>query len=399
MKPLRLIAGCAVLITLALLVAAAQKPPAPAAAALGETDSNTTYIEGELKSKNGGLWVVGEFNVLVDEQTQVIEKQGPAEPGAWLLVWADGDGSGNQKANTIIVDRAAGASNPRVQFTDVLNKVAGEWWVVGEQLVHVGPNASIVGAPSVGSLVSVTAERQDLILEAILIATAVQDVAQVPLDLEGTIEAIEGGRWMVDGRWVELPPDGGQIEGAPAVGKQAEVRMLAQEDGTLVATQIRVPEKLEVSVGALVADIAADGAGAEVWNVSVWPGEAYAEPYSATVHVDIDTLMNESRAVARPGQWADVVAMPIDPDEFQAEVIRVERTVTVTLEGDLPQAALASGSGGWAQVGGRPVWFPAEMAGKVAAAGRQGKTLIEGILLGNGAVLAQRFVQVEGQTP
>jgi hypothetical protein len=399
LKPLRLIAGCAVLITLALLVAAAQRPPAPASADLAQVDSTTSYIEGELKSKDGGLWVVGEFNVLVDELTQIIEKAGPAEPGAWLIVWTVSDPSGLSRAEVIVVDRAANASNPRVQFTDVLNKMAGEWWVVGEQLVHVGPLASIVGNPTVGALVTVTAQQQELILEAIQIATAVQDLTQIPLDFEGTIEAIEGTRWKVDGRWVDLPPSG-DIDGAPAVGKHAEVRALAQGDASLDATRIRVPETLEVSVGALVGDIATAGLGAEVWDVSVFPNQADTKPYSATVHVNLDTLVDESRAIASPGQWADVVAMPIRPDEFQAEVIRVEQTVTVTVSGDLQPTAMAAGAGGWAKIGGRTIWFPPQMAGSAsAAASGQGETLIEGILLGNGVVWAQRFVPVESRTP
>jgi hypothetical protein len=105
--------------------------------------------------------------------------------------------------------------------------------------------------------------------------------------------------------------------------------------------------------------------------------------------------VDESRAVAGAGQWAEVVATPIKHDEFQAEVIRLEETVAITLEGDLHQAATASGAGGWAQVGERVVWFPGRMAGGVSAAtGGQGRTLIEGILLGNGIVWAQRFVPI-----
>jgi hypothetical protein len=176
--------------------------------------------------------------------------------------------------------------------------------------------------------------------------------------------------------------------------------LLLQQNNTLFATWIRVPETLEVTVGTLVAEIAPKVSGTEVWDVSVFPSQPYTEPYSATVNVDIDTLVDESRAIARPGQWADVLAEPLEPDEFQAEVIRLEQTVTVTLEADLPQSVAASEAGGWAQIGGRTVWFPDQMAARISAAsGRQGKTLIERILLGNGVVLAQRCVTIESQAP
>jgi len=399
-KPLRLVAGCAVLMALALLVAAAQKPPAPVAAAFQAPDPTQIHIEGALKSKSPDLWVVGEFNVLVDGQTQFVEKRGLADLGAWLIVWAVSDPSGTPRAEIIVVDRPAGASNPIIQFTAVLNKVAGEWWVVGDDLVHVSPSTSIIGAPTVGSLVSVTAEQQDSVLEAIRIETAVQEPSQTPFDFEGTIESIEQDRWEVDGRWVKVSPPGTQIIGTPALGKHAEVRVLLQGDGSLLATLIRVPEKLDVTMGALVTDIAPQASGAEVWDVSVFPDQIYTDPYSATVHVDGDTLVDESRAIARPGQWADVRAMPLNPDEFQGEVIRLEQTVAITVEGTLQQAATASGAGGWAQIGGRTIWFPGQMPRSVSAAtGGQGKTLIEGILLGNGVVLAQRFVPIESQAP
>jgi hypothetical protein len=385
---------------LALLVAAAQKPPAPVAAAFQAPDPTQIHIEGELKSKSPDLWVVGEFNVLVDGQTQFVEKRGLADLGAWLIVWAVSDPSGTPRAEIIVVDRPAGASNPIIQFTAVLNKVAGEWWVVGDDLVHVSPSTSIIGAPTVGSLVSVTAEQQDSVLEAIRIETAVLEPSQTPFDFEGTIEAIEQDRWKVEGRWVKVPPLNIQIIGTPAPGKHAEVRVLLQGDGSLLATLIRVPEKLEVTMGTLVTDIAPQASGAEVWDVSIFPDQIYTDPYSATVHVDGDTLVDESRAIARPGQWADVRAMPLNPDEFQGEIIRLEQTVAITVEGTLQQAATASGAGGWAQIGGRTIWFPGQMPRSVSAAtGGQGKTLIEGILLGNGVVLAQRFVPIESQAP
>jgi hypothetical protein len=155
-----------------------------------------------------------------------------------------------------------------------------------------------------------------------------------------------------------------------------------------------------VTMGTLVTDIAPQTSGAEVWDVSVFPDQIYTDPYSATVHVDGDTLVDESRAVARPGQWADVRAKPLNPDEFQGELIRLEQTVAITIEGTLQQAATASGAGGWAQIGGRIIWFPDQMSRSVSAAtGGQGEILVEGILLGNGIVLAQRFVPIESQAP
>jgi hypothetical protein len=394
-KPLRLIAGCTVLIALALLVASAQKPPAAVIAALQTPDPTQFRIEGELKSKSPTLWVVGEYSLLVDGQTQIIEKHGAAEVGAWLIVWAVSDPSGASKADVIVVDRPGGTSSPSVQFTDILNKISGEWWVVGQELVHVSPGISPNPIPPVGSLVSVTAVRKDMVLEAIRIQVPVTDPSQIPHDFEGTIEEMEPGRWKVDGRWVKLTDDT-IIYGMPAVGKHAEVRALLQEDESLLAVYIRIPEKVEVSLGALVNDISAQVSGAEAWEVSVFPDQMYGDPYSATVHLDGDTMVEESRAIAMPGQWADLRAEPISPGEFQAQVIRLDQTVQISQTGSLQQAATASGAGGWARIGGRTVWFPGQMArGVSAATGGQGEVLIEGLLLGNGVIWAQRLVPIQ----
>jgi hypothetical protein len=394
-KRLRLIAGCTVLIALALLAAAAQKPPAPVTAALQAPDPTQIHIEGELKSKSPTLWVVSEFSVLVDGQTQVIEKRGLAEPGAWLIIWAISDPSGTPRAEVIVVDRPPGAPSPTIQFTDVLNKMTDQWWIVGETLLHVGSTATIVGTPTIGALISVTADQQDSVLEAIRIEIVVNDPSHAPQDFEGAIEAMESNRWRVEGRWV-MVTSATSINGIPALGKHAEVRVLLQGDGSLLATLIRVLEKVEVTMGALVNDISPQASGMEVWDVSVFPDQLYADPYAATVYVDGDTLVDESRAIARAGQWADVRAEPLNPTEFQAQVIRLEQTSSVTVTGGLQQAATASGVGGWARIGGRTIWFPGQMAGSVSAAtGGQGDTLIEGILLGNGVVWAQRFVPVQ----
>jgi hypothetical protein len=394
-KPLRPVAGCAVLIALALLVTAAQKPPA--IAALQAPDPSQFRFEGELKNISLTLWIVGEYSVVVDGQTQIIEKRGPAAVGAGLIVWAAGDPAGTPHAEMIVVDRPADLPMPPVQFTDTLTKVSEEWWVVGDKLVHVSADVWPDPVPPLGSLLSVTAEQQDMILEALQIQVAVMDSSQTPYDFEGAIDAMESARWKVDGRWVQLT-GATAIIGTPALGKHAEVRVLLQPDQSLQGVFIRIPEKVEVSIGALVQDISAPAAGAEAWEVSVFPDQPYADPYSATLHLDDDTLVDESRAVAHAGQWADLRAEPIGSGEFQAQVIRVEQTVPVTETGTLQQAATASAAGSWAQIGGHPIWFPGPMVrGVSAATGGRGEVMIEGLLLGNGVIWVQRFVPIQSQ--
>jgi Domain of unknown function (DUF5666) len=397
-KLLRQSAGLGVLIALALLIAAAQNPPTRAAASLEPTTPAQMRFEGELKSKTPKMWTIGEYDVLVDQQTNVIEKRGPAQVGAWLIVWATNEPNDKLRAELIYVDRPVGQPSPTVQFTDTLTKMTNEWWVVGGNLVHISPATLIVGTPSLDCLVSVTAEEQDSVLEANRLEVIAQTPTDVSVEFEGNVEGITSDLWQVQGQEFRVTSET-KIPERPTMGEYVEVEATRASDGLLTAILISIPDHAaERTMGAIIGNISPDEGDAELWDVTVVSVPSGGDPYSAFVHVDGNTIMDESQAVAEVGQWADMRTRALGSGEFAAEVIRIEQPISVTVEADLQTIGSVAGNrsasdaGIWWQVNGRTIWIPGGTLTAVAAAGEQGKVRIEGVLLGNGVVWAKRLV-------
>jgi hypothetical protein len=114
-----------------------------------------------------------------------------------------------------------------------------------------------------------------------------------------------------------------------------------------------------------------------------------------TLRVSDNTVVDESRAIARTGQWAEVRGADLGGDEYQADVIRLERPMPVSLVGEL-QSVPTSG-GGWGQINGQPVWLGsvAPAGGAMAQADAGGSVAVIGVRLGNGVIWAKSVRSVE----
>jgi hypothetical protein len=362
-------------------------------------------LEGELWRKTPDVWSIGEYDVLVGQQTNVIEERAPAEVGAWLVVGAANDPTGTLRAELIYVDRSASQPSPTVQFTDILYKTGDDLWVVGQKLVHVSSATLIVGHPTLNCLISVTAEQQESYLEATRLEVIAQSPGDVSVEFEGIVEAITSDFWQVQGQEFRVAPETKIPEGL-TVGEYVEVEAIRASDGSLSATRISVPNhEAERTMGAIIGNISPDKGDTELWDVTVVSGPSGGDPHSAFVHVDGNTIMDESQAVAEVGQWADMRTRALGSADYAAEVIRIEQPISVTFEADLQTVGLASGNraasntGTWWQVNGRTVWVPGGALTAASAAGEQGKVRIEGVLLGNGVVWAKRLVSPEAGHP
>lgn len=234
------IAG-AIALAIAILLGARAVPGD--AAALTRTQASEavpTRFEGFLKAQGAGKWLVGETSVLVDERTTVLEKRGRAEPGAWVIVWGTRDELGGLRGDLIQVDRPAGRTGPVIQFSGVLRKQVGPWWVIDDVLVQVLDDITqITGAPRIGDLLWVVAENQDtsyrgLAIEVLAGASDVQ-----PVEFEGTIEALSPDEWRVDGYRL-IFTSSSVVSGEPAIGASVEVRALPDADDTLTVILARV---------------------------------------------------------------------------------------------------------------------------------------------------------------
>jgi len=346
-----------------------------------------TRLEGYLKLMDGRNWWVSSAQVIVTDETVIIEKRGRAEPGAWVVVQGRQAPGGPILAELVMVERPAGPQGILWPFSGLLTKQAGELWVIGETLVRVMPETTIRGTPRPGWLVWVIAEQSPdaLELRAIIIEAIAADPREVPVEFEGILEAV-GLEWRVAGRAFRLSPDA-VIIGAPGVGQQVEVQAIVQPDGSLVAHLIRVVDtSADARLSALVAGIAREPNGEQVWDLIVFPPHEYAEPVIGTAHVSANTLVDESRAVAHTGQWVEVQGITIGPDQYQADVMRLDQPVPVAISGELR----AAGTTAWWNIDGTPVWLGSARLARLADQA-EGEVLIRGLRLGNGVVWAERI--------
>jgi hypothetical protein len=242
----------------------------------------------------------------------------------------------------------------------------------------------------------------------------------MPVEFEGELEYIGPTSWRVSNRQVDITPQTVIIGGPPAIGQDLEIRATVATDGTPVAEIVRiVPPGSEVALGAMVAAIEPDTGSGQVWDMIVFPSEPWSNPFAMQVHVNGNTLVDERRAVARPGQWADVIALPLDREKYQADRIRLEQPIPVTISGGLEwvpeggnkasdgrtpvtsvgEDGLSRGvvlpisktdiDGSWHRINGRPVWIPRSISDLLD---RQymDDVSVEGLLLGNGVIWARK---------
>lgn len=349
-------------------------------------------FEGFLKAIGPGKWLVGETSVLINDKTAVLEKRGRAEPGAWVIVWGARDDLGSTTAELIVVDRPAGWNGPVIQFSGVLRKQENSWWVIDDILVLMSSDvAQITGDPRVGSLLWVVAENQDTFFRALAIEVLAETPDTQPVEFEGEIEKLGQNFWIVDGRLLLLTSSS-EILGEPMIGATAEVRAVPGANGTLIVLLAHVVDQAsQADLNALVMAITEDANGAQTWELLVFPPEPWGNPARQSLHVTANTFVDESRAIARPGQWIEARGVRVGPDKYQADIIRLEQPVPVELTEDLrPIAGAAEVEAGsqWRQFRGQPVWLADSDAAEAATADTGGS--LWGLRLGNGVIWVQQ---------
>ena len=359
--------------------------------------ATTTRVEGVLQAKGPGKWQVGKLKILVDDATVVMQKRGKADPGAWVIVWGQQSRAGELHADYLQVDRPANLSNPTIQFSGMLRKQTSTLWLVEQTLIEITPDTVISGQPVIGALVWVVALQQGDALQA-LAAEVLAPNPEIPtFEFEGTIISLADGRWQVDDRQVLIDLNS-EITGEPAIGKIAEVQAGRLADGRLLARTIRVVDPAaEASLNAMVAEIVTETDLTERWEVIVFPKSPWADPTLATLHVGFNTYVDESRTTAQTGVWAEMQGAPLGAEEYQADIIRLEPPVPVSITGEILPGPSTPASSGWGQINGQPVWLgfvQADMATAQAVSG--GKVTVTGVRLGNGVIWAK---QVSGVAP
>ncbi len=304
----------------------------PAAWARAQTTSGTPIrFEGYIRAQGATKWLVGndlEGNriVYVTPDTPIIRKKGAAELGAWVIVRAVVRGPGELDAVLIEVDRPAGAAGPQVQFVGKLAKMGGgvpAWWLIDTTPVEVTSNTRITGTPAVNAALWVGAVMYPSGLRAewivVLASTHV-------FEFRGTLTARGQDYRIIDGRRVAVTPET-EIIGVEVVGGLVECRALDGGNGTLIASLIRaLPETVEARLAGSIVAMHNEADGTAAWDVVIDPNDPTGMPWVARVKVDGNTWVDQSAAVAAPDRWVEVRGTALQPQVYQADRVRVERT-------------------------------------------------------------------------
>jgi hypothetical protein len=294
------------------------------------------------------------------------------------------DDAGGMTASYILVERATGQSSPRIELTGRLEKITGDMWLVDGKLLKITFATTMPAKPALGDLIRVVAEEQESILWAVSVEIVSQSSAAPPVEFEGVIQQIGSDSWRVDQRTVYMNGST-RITGEPAVGKNAEVRA-NNVGGRLTATAIRITDpSAEVTLNALIASILNDASGVEVWDMIVFLDQLWGTPMPMTAYVSSNTLVDERRAVAKPGYWAEVRGLSAGTGKLNADLIRMEQPAPVRISGAIERTPNQPNSSGWYQIGGWKVWM-ADANATALRVDDTGQASVEGLLLGNGVI-------------
>lgn len=257
-------------------------------ASLTSTTEVEIRFEGYLKAIGAGKWLIGSQSVLVDSSTTLIEKRGKAEVGAWVIVWATQSENGRIHANTISVERPAGQGGPTYQFSGIVSKQIQEplaLWIVDDLLIKITPQTQLIGEAGVGWLVWVVAEDEGDGLRGIVIEAIAETPEDLPVEFEGTIEAISDNQWRISGQDVFLDTNP-LILGTPTINFGAEVRATRDALARWQAHIIRVfgPDDDPIPPRAA----AVSNAGTTEWRLNAWKAinpDSISGPWSQPVAI------------------------------------------------------------------------------------------------------------------
>jgi hypothetical protein len=398
--------SAALLLALLLLVAG----PFPVRAEQAtQQEGIPVRLRERIVQQNGDLWQVGPTSVRITPTTLLRESNGPAVVGAYVEVAGYADAQGAVTASEVTVLLPRGNNGPIVELSGVVTKITSmvdkqgktTWfWVVGEQLVMAtDPETLIIGKPGAGWLVWVVGVREapDAV-RALAIEAITADLSGLPVEFEGTIEAISATAWQVDGRALRLTPNT-VVLGVPEIGAIGEVRATEAADGTLTALVVRsVNPAVEAFINALVDRITAAPNGTQSWSVTMFTGTGNDMRVEAgTIQVSQATYVEERRTALREGVYAEIDGQRIGANEVKAELVRLDRPTPITLSGPIG-APTTAGAGEFWTVGGKRVWSNTAQvtdAFRSAQASTGLRVSVRGVRLGNGVI----WVQQAGAAP
>jgi len=286
-------------------------------------------FEGPIQTISDTIWVVRGITVTIDANTKIFVPKGKqAEVGDWAKVQATRQRDGSLLATYIRVQKHKDRGAEPVQFKGVIESIecvySGCDWVVSGITVTLDARTVVKGAPCIECIAEVNGFLQDddtVLARRIKVESPEEGAAWV--EFEGIIESIGDNAdvstlssvWIVGGTTVVVDANT-VITGTPQVGAVAEVRGLEQADGSVRATEIAVEaaEGEEVEFEGIIEELPDHPRLHGDWVIG-----------GTTVAVDGRTLIDESRAAAEEGNYAEVRAIRQANGCLLAIRIKVER--------------------------------------------------------------------------
>jgi len=253
-------------------------------------------------------WRIGDRILRVDSDSPL---KGSAQVGKFATVIARVDDQDVLHAEGISLEPPSGLTGYAIEFRCLIQEVNWRYWVVCNRVVLITENTSIQGRPEIGALAEVKGTRLtgNAVLARIIKVAVPEAFAEV--EFEGAIESLAQDAWVVSGNTVTISPVT-EISGVPEIGLQAEVKGVLQPDGSVLAIQITVKDlelSAQINLEGLVEQIEDDW-----WVVA-----------GTKVFIDGNTFIDDGRAPAEVGMWAQIRALRRQDQSLLALRIRLSR--------------------------------------------------------------------------
>ncbi len=253
-------------------------------------------------------WLVDDHILRVDPDSLI---EGNVRAGKYAVVIANVDDDGQLHAESVALQPPSGGIGYTYEFRCLIQEIEQRYWIVCNRVVLITDNTSIQGRPEIGSLAEVKGIRitGDTVLARsirVMVASAYAEV-----EFEGPIESVADAAWIVNGITVAMSAVT-VIRGLPEPGLTAEVKGVLQPDGSVLAQLITVKGAEltpQMDIEGLV-----DRIEATSWLVA-----------GTQVFISSNTFIDDSRAPAEAGMWAQVRAFRRQDGSLLALRIRLSR--------------------------------------------------------------------------
>lgn len=199
---------------------------------------------GTLNTMAGSTWTVDTTSVIITSTTEV---KGVLKVGDKVKVEGFLQPDGSVVAKEIEPYMEEPEHGEEIEFKGILNAMNGNTWTVDAITVIVSSTTKLEGTFEIGIMVKVEGYKNpDGSVLAKKIEAEDDDSEEENhgkgTEFVGEVSAINGNTWTIDGKTVIID-DKTQFEGTPEVGDKVRVAGQKQDDGTIVANNIKLVTK------------------------------------------------------------------------------------------------------------------------------------------------------------